>query len=325
MIESLSQVRKVVTHDNCMDGLASAMLLREALPSAEITFCGYGADHEALEPEPGLLFCDFTPPRARVDAFVTAGALVLDHHVHARDIVECFGDHGVFADSPGVSGAVLAFEHVWLPALRRGASGPWDDHSIALQRQLFAELVGVRDTWRKEDPRWREALELHAVLEAFPREHWLASNGIRNALEALDTGIGAALVARKAKTVEQLVATGLIRRVVGSGILGQQGAVDHAVKPRVTWALSAAPSEFVSDLGEASREAGVDVLVNVQSIVRAGALWHTVSLRSNETCDVGAIAKRYGGGGHMRAAGFQIPQDLSALALFSWISTHASL
>jgi hypothetical protein len=312
MIESLSQVRKVVTHDNCMDGLASAMLLREALPSAEITFCGYGADHEALEPEPGLLFCDFTPPRARVDAFVTAGALVLDHHVHARDIVECFGDHGVFSDAPGVSGAVLAFEHVWLPEFRCFDVNP-QYRVITLKRQLFAELVGVRDTWRKDDPRWREALELHAVLEAFPREYWLASNGIRNALEALDTGIGAALVARKAKTVEQLVETGLIRRLTRSSRGDQM------------WALSAAAPEFVSDLGEASREAGVDVLVNVQSIVRAGALWHTVSLRSNETCDVGAIAKRYGGGGHMRAAGFQIPQDLSALDLFSWISTHASL
>jgi hypothetical protein len=324
MIESLSQVRKVIVHDNCMDGLASAMLLHEALPSAEITFCGYGADHEALEPEPGMLFCDFTPPRARADAFVAAGALVLDHHVHARDIVECFGDRGVFSDAPGVSGAVLAFEHVWLPEFRCYDVNP-QNRVITLQRQLFAELVGVRDTWRKDDPRWGEALELHAVLESFPREHWLAPNGIRNALEALDTGIGAALVARKANVIEQLVATGLIRRVVGSGILGQQGAVDHAVKPRVTWALSAAPSEFVSDLGEAARAAGVDVLVNIQSIVRAGALWHTVSLRSNETCDVGAIAKRYGGGGHMRAAGFQAPQDSSPLDLFAWISTRASL
>jgi hypothetical protein len=301
----LKHVRKVVVHDNCMDGLASAMLIWEALPETELVFCGYGSQQEELEAEEGMLFCDFTPPRARVHEFVAKGAIVLDHHIHAKDIVAAFDQNGVFSDERGVSGAVLAYRHVYEKA------HVWD--GAGLMRE-FADLVGIRDTWVKDCVNWERALQLHAVLEAYPREHWLAPSGIRHAMGALNEGIGVQLRFRKQRTIAGILERGLIRRQVGFGASAR------------TWGLTATDSALVSDLAEAARDAGVGVLVNVQSFVEDGALWFSVNLRSDGTLDVGALAKRFGGGGHKAAAGFRTRQDTPAhpLEFFADLATLAT-
>ena len=164
-IEKLRSLRILLTHgypDNpCPDGLASALIVRDALPLIEVRFLVHGTrELEELVPEPGMLFCDIVPPAARAAEFVAAGAIVLDHHVAARSVVEMFGELGVYADAcsePGVSGAVLAFREIWLPVknaevahLRRGV--PWQDilqaqHLDARNRiSRFAMLTGIRDT-----------------------------------------------------------------------------------------------------------------------------------------------------------------------------------
>jgi len=74
-----SKVTKLITHDSCADGLASAMIVKDALPAVEVVFAQYGTPSlEELEPSPGLLFCDLTPPRARAQAFADAGAICAD-------------------------------------------------------------------------------------------------------------------------------------------------------------------------------------------------------------------------------------------------------
>lgn len=123
-LSKLQAVKTIVTHDNCADGLASAMILRDVLPKAQLLFLQYNSpDHLNLEATEGMLFCDFSPPAGRVEEFTKAGAVVLDHHKGAKDIVAAFGEFGVFADEkddPGVSGAVLAFREVWLPLVHKG-------------------------------------------------------------------------------------------------------------------------------------------------------------------------------------------------------------
>lgn len=285
-----SSVRKVIVHDACMDGLASAMILKEALPGVPIVFVNYGPEHERLPAEPGLLFCDIAPPRARVQEFVDAGAIVLDHHAYARDVVAAFGERGVYGTE---SGAWLAYAHVH-PTGRNNQVDP------GIER--FARLVSIRDTWRKDSDLWPSALELHAILEAFPREHWLRGDGIEAALQAFDRGIGAELVVAKIDQVARLVERGLVLSKDRVGRL---------------WALSTAPHALVSDLAETARQVrSVDVLVNVHLRVEDGGLWFTVSLRSNERLDVGAVAHARGGGGHVRAAGFRALASEHPLTFF---------
>lgn len=312
----LSNVRIAVVHAPCMDGLASAMVIQEALPQVEeVVFCAYGQQQLELKAEPGMLFCDFTPARERVAEFVAAGAIVLDHHVHARDIVEAFGERGRFSNAPGESGAVLAFREVWNAPLMQ--VGEELRHVLMRRRRTeeFARLVGVRDTWQKDSTDWGRALELHAVLEAFPREVWLEDGAIHVAMKGLDQGLGKSLVERKAATVARIVDQGLVKRHTRS----------HAGDQ--LWALSCSPSELVSDLAEAARAAGVDVLVNVQLQVEQGRPQFLVNLRSDkEGLDVGALAKRFGGGGHRAAAGFQYKSaDIGVEDFFLWLIEQATL
>src|SRR5690606_41998685 len=116
-IKKLQAVKTVVVHDNCADGLVSALLIQEALPNAEILFIQHGTEaHRTLEPTPNMLFCDFAPHPERVDEFAKVGTIVLDHHRTAKWIVERGG--GISADEndePGVSGAVLPYRPAHTP------------------------------------------------------------------------------------------------------------------------------------------------------------------------------------------------------------------
>src|ERR1700754_3177520 len=97
-LEKLQAVKTIVTHDRCADGVMSSIILKDVLPEAEVKFLQYGVEQEELEAAPNMLFCDFSPHPKRVTDFVAAGALVLDHHKTARDVVSAFGADGVFGD-----------------------------------------------------------------------------------------------------------------------------------------------------------------------------------------------------------------------------------
>jgi len=120
--DKLQTIRTIVTHENCSDGLASAMILKSVLPGANVVFLSYNsAAHKELSAIPGMIFCDFSPYVERVQEFIDAGAIVLDHHKYQKDVVEAFGANGVFADettNPGVAGALLAYQEVWLPLVK---------------------------------------------------------------------------------------------------------------------------------------------------------------------------------------------------------------
>jgi hypothetical protein len=166
LVEDLEKIRTVITHDNCHDGIASAMIAKEALPRVSIRFVKYNSEeHEKLEAEEGMLFCDFSPHLTRTQDFVDVGAIVLDHH--AREVVEPFGGRGVFADKeiePGVSGATLTYRHVFQPL--RG-----DDQLI----EEFARICGIYDTWQTKSPLWEQSREYHDALMFYPRSTWFPS------------------------------------------------------------------------------------------------------------------------------------------------------
>lgn len=169
-VEKLRSIKTLACHADCPDGLASAMILRQALPSAEVIFVQYNSIEMAnLKAEPGILFCDFCPPQDRYREFLEAGAIVLDHHKSTKHIVLEFGENGVYADEktePGVSGAVLAFREVWTRMKQPlGFTG-----FLGLEEmERFAQLAGIRDTWQKQSPDWEEACAQAAALMFYPK------------------------------------------------------------------------------------------------------------------------------------------------------------
>lgn len=276
----------LVTHDNCADGLASAMVALDACPNIKVVFAQYNQPSlEELQPAEGMVFCDITPPRTRVRDFVDAGAWCLDHHKHARDIVDAFGKQGHFADEverPGWSGALLAYAHIWVPQL-------WGSLDGDRMRRIsdFARLAGIRDTWQNHDPDWELAQDLHATLMGLPRGHWLRPGGVERAMSGEWLTLGKMFRAQRADQTRAICERGCIR---------EDG-----------WAFFPGTGAVMSDTAEALRGEGVRIALGWFQVIKAGEIQTVCSLRSDGSLDVGALCKRFGGGGHSRAAGCTLP------------------
>lgn len=273
------EIKTIVTHASCPDGKASAIILRNVFPDAEVKFLQHNSkEHLELPAEPGMIFCDFSPPRERYKEFVNAGAYVLDHHKHQKDIVEAFGERGLFADEskePGYSGALLAYK-VW----ENNTNIDWRLAQIDNTLRDFATLAGIRDCWVKESPRWIEACEQAAALH-FYSEEYLLENGFSEAEKKLGKYLYEQILKKAKKTAQEKL------------IIRDKIAIMSGLE--------------TSDVADAAFELyDIDVLVGFGYVIEDGKSKVIVSMRSRNGCDVGAIAKAYGGGGHTQAAGFQI-------------------
>lgn len=285
-VTALRAVRHVVSHDACADGLASAMLARDALPGVRVSLLAYGtAAHAAVEPTPGMLFCDFSPPSARLADFAEAGAIVLDHHRTSEALVRAMGKLGVYADEaaePGVSGAVLVYRHVWRP-LRGRAAG---QHEPFVRR--FADLAGVYDTWQRTDSRWRDARVQAKVLSLLSAKWWLARS-LEQIADEWDTRfawIGDALVDAEDEAVQR--------------------AADDAhrfITSRGTRVAVLADATHVSAAAD-TLASSADVIVAFRYFTDEGRAKLQVDLRSRGSFDCSVLARSRGGGGHVHAAGF---------------------
>ena len=169
-LDSFRTVKTIVCHENpdgtpCPDGMASAILLADALPGRKVVFTAYGSRLRSIPVEEGVLFADICPEETEAPAWVRAGAIVLDHHESRRHVVASFGARGVFGENEKLeAGAMLAYQHVWLP-VHEGESGTsgtveaWRENA-----HRFAHLAAVRDTWQTGHPDWSAACEQSAAL-----------------------------------------------------------------------------------------------------------------------------------------------------------------
>jgi len=321
--DALHSVKTVVVHANCSDGLASAILIHDVLPKAEVQFIQYNTEpHKALTPQPGFLFCDFSPfaeteeiegengvakraltesGKSQIQAWVEAGALVLDHHATVKDLglIQPFLDagQGAFGDEkadPGVCGAVLAFRHVWLPLktlkAKKGLGLEEDLKACALQAENFATLAGIRDTWQKDSVRWREACTQGEMLRFYPPENWLScvepfhyrNRGWWDERMAL----GKLLIEKHEKTVTRVIEKAY-----------------RFTTPKGTRVAVFSGAHLSSDASEALGQEA-DLVIGFAYEVENGTPKLICSNRSRGTYPVRVFAESLGGGGHKNAAGF---------------------
>lgn len=284
---ALATVRTIVAHEDCADGTASAILLHDALPACEVLFAEYGRSADALPVHEGMLFCDFSPPPARVAEYVAAGAIVLDHHRTARDVVARFGARGVYADEqadPGVSGAVLALREVWLPLC--------GDAPARAFAEAFATAAGARDTWQTHSPAWRDGCVQQATLTTFLQSHWLSIPlpMLERDWRARYAPIGEQVIARKRERLLSAIASGHRFTTARNGL--------RVLAMNLLGAASDAAEET---------DGSADIVVAFDVVEEAGAAIMRLSLRSHAGFDCGAFAQARGGGGHTRASGCAIP------------------
>lgn len=290
LVKKLQAVRHIVTHENCADGIASAMILKNVLLDAKVTFLQYETPaHVALEPEEGMLFCDFAPHKSKVPAFMEAGAIVLDHHKTQKSVVELFGPNGVFADEtaePGVCGATLAYREVWAPLMK--ATGVPDDFRPFIRDiiQNFGTLAGIRDTWQKKDPRWLQACEQAEAVTFWPIDELL---GLAPEQWAQKLELGPVLFARKLKSAEKRIEQGL-RFTTAKG---RRVVVFEGLRQ------SSDAAEMLGDKADFVVGFGYNAENETPAII--------YSTRSHTGFDCSAFALAHGGGGHSAAAGFRLP------------------
>lgn len=315
---ALQRVSRIITHDNCPDGLASAMILHDVYPDAQIEFVNYNEpSHARLEATPHMLFCDICPPHERLQGFVDAEAIVLDHHGTQKKVVLSFGDRGVFADEhkePKVSGAVLAYREVWrthdllTPYPRKGFTAPWRREKIA----RFAQLAGIRDLWRTEDPSWKDACIQASALMFFGPERLLGTHP-----PWLDDGelyVGEILLAKRLTAARQIAEHGLQDPLPG---VTPFVFFNDSIRDKLTSDVAEAYRDVVfAQLQAFQSHVVVGYYVSVEGGVGRNDVYYNYSLRSvnpsrgdrlrpHET-PVSSYAKKLGGGGHDNAAGCRL-------------------
>ena len=295
-LDKLRAVTHIVTHANCPDGVASAMILRDVYPDAKLSFQQYDdPDHENHEPEPNVLFCDFSPHKSRVNGWVEAGAIVLDHHKSAKEVVAQFSD-GVFADEkaePGVCGATLAYREVWYP-LTEDEVEPIDlgsdrrhDAKAAIVREL-ATLAGIRDTWQTKDPRWLQGCHQAEALSFWPHEDLV---GLPVDAWAEKLTLGPMLFKKRLKRAQDAIDRGF-RFTTPSG---RKVIVFEGLRP-----TSDAANLLDNDPNP------VDFVVGFGFVAHDNKIQMIFSTRSHTDFDCSKFCSAHGGGGHLRAAGITI-------------------
>jgi len=314
--KALKGVRKVISHANCPDGAVSALLAKLAFgDSAEYALITYGSpEHKSLKAEPGLLFCDFTPPRERVQEFVAMDSIVLDHHKGAEDLIRQFKYHS-FADEkrhPGVSGAVLTLHHVLLQQWAVAAAAAGELQPLVGKLHKLAEAIGIRDTWKKDvgAETWREACQISAIV-SFVGWRELSNFDLLSS-EWLDLvmnkTIGAIMHNRNLHTARSAIENsfywvskkGTRVRIINN-YLATSDAADFAV------------GKYESDL-----VVGFNVFYEESAGPRYAPPVSNIAYTLRTRCgyDCAALAKAKGGGGHTQAAGFKVESSADPYTTF---------
>lgn len=302
--KKLKRVERVVVHDNCPDGMASAIFLYDAL-GVEPEFLSYGQPaFENLEATPNTLFCDITPPHSRYKEWLGLNTIVLDHHRSAKELVTAFGDMGVFADeneAPGVSGAVLAYREVFRPVALEEDFFLSGAAAESKEAAMFAKLAGIRDTWQDDSPYWLESCEQAATLTFYPWEHWKRIIQNSNYDFPNEMNVGRLVYAKRLSDAA---------RCAENALRFEEGGFKVAVFND--------PDKLTSDTAEALRtNYGVNVIAGFYFAKDDDNSVICYSLRSDGSLDVSALCEYYGGGGHLCAAGFSQEIDLEVENPFS--------
>jgi oligoribonuclease NrnB/cAMP/cGMP phosphodiesterase (DHH superfamily) len=327
----LEKVKVIYTHKNCHDGMASAMILRDAFAMLnkcpEIVFLMYNTpEYESagldLCEDPSCevaLFCDITPSRTFMKMYgARKNFIVLDHHSKQEDIVKAFGERGVYADAkkePGVSGATLAFREVWEPINRTTGTYDFLFSNRVNQVRAFAQDVGARDTWQKQSPRFPCGSWTAQMLMSKPPSYWLSprtsdefgdDSQPEPFLYAHEVSQGKLLYELHMEAVRKTVKQTKFYEIKDP----KKGAVELFVFQERTSGF-----HLTSDVAEELRQPS-PMSPQKQAVV-AGFSYVVdrpgdepvlvYSLRGINSYDVGALAVCNGGGGHDLAAGFSVP------------------
>jgi oligoribonuclease NrnB/cAMP/cGMP phosphodiesterase (DHH superfamily) len=273
----------VIYHGNCADGFSAAWCFWRKY--------GEGADYHAgvYQQDPpdvtgrDVYLVDFSYKRQVVEQMLTVANTVtlIDHHKSAIDDLQPLFMQDSWMGEP------KQLAH-FTDLNRSGATLAWDYLFPDEDRPLLLGHVEDRDLWRFKLAGTRE-IQAFVFSHEYSFQLWdkLMS---ADQIELLKmTAAGAAIERKHHKDVAELVGVCKRRMVIGG--------YDVPV--------ASLPYVMGSDAGH----------LMAKGEKFSACYWDTAEgrvfgLRSEESgLDVSEIAKQYGGGGHVRAAGFKVPRD----------------
>lgn len=286
-----------IYHGNCADGYTAAWAVKKALGDGVDFHPGvYGQTPPNVEGR-DVIMVDFSYKRPVLEQMATTARsiLILDHHKTAAEDLAGLGyiparytDFQETDDPAARVGVVFDMD-------RSGAQIAWDFFHPGEQRPLLVDYVADRDLWRFKMPKSRE-VNAYVFAHEYSFDQWDALNVKMNENIEVVSAMGWAIEKKHHKDVAELVKVTERTMVIGG----------FAVP------VANIPYTLTSDAGN----------LMAKGEPFAACYWDTpagrvFSLRSTDDgVDVSAVAKKYGGGGHRNASGFQKPigweGDLSA-------------
>jgi phosphoesterase RecJ-like protein len=214
---------------------------------------------------------------------------------------------GLDKQLPAVADKLVVIDHHATPGELGGLL--WNDASAAACGVMMAELI--------EALRWPMDLPVaEALLAAIVSDTgWFQfantdARSLRRAAALLEAGVAAGGLYDRLFRNDRPERLKLTARMLASLELHGDGRLAVMMIRKADFAAAGAKAEETENLiNEALRIGSVEVailLTEVDGMTR-------VSLRSRRRIDVSAIAKRFGGGGHARAAGFRSAETLDAV------------
>lgn len=271
----------VIYHANCWDGFCAAWIAKKALGDAEFFAANYG------QPPPDvsgrvIYMLDFSYPRDVMDRLLTVArrTVVLDHHKTAMDALDGFHQPETGIDvifDMDKSGGRLTW--LWFTMMGYDIGSPNQPRAPWL-----VDYTEDRDLWRHALP---ESENINAALRSYPLDFELWDR-----LGAVQDVINGTHLVQEGKAIRRAEKQIVDTHVRNAREVEMCGHRVLSVNATVLF------SEIAGELAK-GRPFGA-CYFDRQDGKRQ---W---SLRSDDSgVDVSAIAKAYGGGGHVHAAGFE--------------------
>lgn len=274
--------RLVIYHAGCADGFCAAWLFWKEYPDAEFIPANYG--DESPDVTGRIVYVvDFSYPRDVLLRMYEQAELlvVLDHHKTAKADLDGLPFCTFDMDK---SGGRLAWEYLY-----DHVEGYWSPYALRQVPPWIVSYTEDRDLWRwaMEDSR-----AVNAALRSYPMtfESWDEITSYADATERLKLG-GEAILRDQQITVAAKVYQAHEVRV--------ESEPDF---PR--WMVCNATTLVSETAGELAKATGVGCCWFEMA---DGSRVYSLRAVADSNVDVSVIAKRFGGGGHAKAAGFKLP------------------
>lgn len=268
----------IIYHANCGDGFTAAWVAFQRFPDARFVGAHYGQEPPKIQPGEDVMMVDFSYKRDVLIemAKVASTVTVIDHHETAQKELVDLPDNVIVKFDMAHSGAYLTWMYLGDPLK--------EPHWLIRYTQ-------DRDLWQWKLPQSRE---VNSALMSYPMDFqtWTGLSLLR--WQELSREGGAIL------RYQEKVTDSHVRNARKGKMLGHEVYIVNAT------------SLYSEIAGELCKKGpfGVCYFRRLD-----GKYQFSLRGRDETGIKVNDIAKRFGGGGHPMAAGFELSEELMALAL----------